>query len=50
LTEEGGALRADRVHDGSDVVHPLLKGGWRGQWYRIGHTGASLVEAQQPAE
>src|SRR2546426_7268002 len=50
MTEEGGTLRAGRVHDRADVVHPLLQCGRRGERHRIGHTSASLIEAQQSAK
>ena len=40
-------LQTSGVHDGSDVVHPLLKGGQPVRWYPVGRAGAALVEQDQ---
>jgi hypothetical protein len=41
-------LRAGRVHDGSDVVHPLLEWGRAGDGIR--DSAAALVEEDHPGE
>jgi hypothetical protein len=41
-------LRAGRVHDGPDVVDPLLQG--RRPGYRVGQSGSALVEQDQRRE
>ncbi len=48
LPDDRGALAADRVHDGPDVVHPLLKR--RGAGNSIRHAVATLVEEDEAAE
>jgi hypothetical protein len=46
-THEDGALGADRVHDGADVVHPLLE---RAHGCVVREAHAALVEEDQARE
>lgn len=43
-------LRAGRVHDRSDVVHPLLQPGKRAQGCRVGQADAVLIEGDHATE
>lgn len=47
VAEKGCFLRSSSVHDGPDVVHPLLQ---RLHLHAIGHAGAAFVEANQSRE
>ena len=46
--EDRRAVGPDGVHDGADVVHPLVHRRWPG--HRVRHPGAALVEHDQPRE
>lgn len=48
LTDDGSPFAAGRVHDGPDVVHPLLERGRTGDAIR--HPVAALVEQDEAAE
>jgi hypothetical protein len=45
--DQSGALGADRVHDGTNVVHPLLE---RADRNVVGEAHSALVEHDQPRE
>ena len=45
---DGGAFTASSIHDGSDVVHPLLERGNAN--VTVGHPGAPFVKEDQSAE
>src|SRR5438093_6390073 len=48
MPEQRRFPRADRVHDGTDVVHPLLQGG---HWSNpVGESRSALVEHDQARE
>ena len=48
--EQRRPLHVRGIHDGANVLHPLLQGGERGQRDRVRDAGAPLVEAEEPAE
>src|SRR5215210_40764 len=50
MAEQGGVLGADRVHDGANVVHPLLERRQLIVGDVVGEAGAALVEQDQARE
>ena len=44
----GGALNFDRIHDGANVVHPLIHGRLIG--HAVGEAGATLIEKHNAAK
>jgi hypothetical protein len=44
---EHGSLRADRIHDGPQVVHPLFQRREISDRDRVGEPGAALIESDQ---
>ena len=48
--EERGALRADRVHDRANIVHPLIQSGQAIVRHVVRHSGPAFIEEDETGE